>query len=309
VKDIAQVPRTKLEVRDLQLVQALSAAGSTSRAAALVHLTQPAVSRALCSLEARLGVSLFERSAQGLVPTAAGERLLEGARELLVGLCDLEQRVRAPAPPSRLRIVCECYTAYHWLPSALTALRSHGFGLDVALEVAHTAAPASALTGGDVDAALLTTARVEGKDVLERPLFSDEVVFVLAKTHPLAAKKVITREDLASSVLVTSSNTPQAEQVWFMRAVFGRSKPRLRFERLPLTEAILDVTRAGLGVAALSAWIAGPHLNKGDLCVRRLDTGPLQRPWRYAYRREHSEAAMRLFAVLQTAAPRVHFER
>src|SRR5262249_18350172 len=131
MQDIPPIPRPQLELRDLQLAMALASAGSTARAAALLHLTQPAISRALCGLEGRLGQALFERTPQGLSPTAAGQRLLEGARELLLSACDLEQRVCSPAPPARLRVVCECYTAYHWLPSALHKLRDLTPGIEV----------------------------------------------------------------------------------------------------------------------------------------------------------------------------------
>lgn len=93
---------------------------------------------------------------------------------------------------------------------------------------------------------------------------------------------------------------------WFTRSAFGRKPPRLHYQRLPLTEAIMDVARAGLGVAVLSEWIAAPHIRPGELVIRRLGSGPLRRPWRFAYRREVQLAALRLFDVLKTAAPRLH---
>ena len=303
--DIAQPPKPTLEVRDLQVALALATAGSTARAASLLHLTQPAVSRALLGLEDKLGVQLFERSPRGLKTTAAGERLLSGARDLLVRLLELERRTAAPAEPVRLRVVCECYTAYHWLPSTLASLRAVAPELQVVLEVAHTATPVSALAAGDVDVALLTTAPIERGALRERPMFSDEVVFVLAPSHPLAAKKALTANDLRSCKLLVSTHTPDAEARWFTRAAFGRKRPKLSYERLPLTEAIMDVARAGLGVAVVSEWIAAPHIRPGELVIRRLAKGPLRRPWRFAYRRELEPAALRLFEALEAAAPRL----
>jgi LysR family transcriptional regulator for metE and metH len=274
-----------------------------------LHLTQPAVSRALLAIEDKLGAQLFERSARGLKATAAGERLLAGARELLVSLVELERRTATPTAPVRLRVVCECYTAYHWLPSTLAGLRTLAPDLEVVLEVAHTAAPSAALAAADVDVALLTTASIVRGALRERPLFSDEVVFVLAPSHPLAAKKTLTASDLRSCTLLASTNTPDAEARWFTQAVFGRKPPRLHYQRLPLTEAIMDVARAGLGVAVLSEWIAAPHLRPGELVTRRLATGPLRRPWRFAYRRELEPAALRLFEAIRSAAPSLRILR
>src|SRR5882672_1842184 len=113
---IADVPGPRLEIRDLKVALALASTGSTARAASLLHITQSAVSRALLTAEDKLGTRLFDRTRRGLTPTAAGERFLEGASRLLVELGDLEHRVCSPeAVPMHIRLVCECYTAYHWL--------------------------------------------------------------------------------------------------------------------------------------------------------------------------------------------------
>jgi LysR family transcriptional regulator for metE and metH len=298
--------RPQLEVRDLELARALAEAGTTAGAASALHITQSAVSRALGQAEARLGVRLFERSARGLVATAAGERLIAGAGLMLAQLVELERAVAAPVvAPTRLRIVCECYTAYRWLPSAMAALCERRADLQVEIATEHTADPVGALARGEIDVALLTTAPVPpGVAFTERPLFSDEIVFVVAASHPLGRARAITREDLLVYPLITA-NTPAAEARWFMASVFGRKKPRLRFLRLPLTEAIVDAARAGMGVAVLSEWIASGYLGGDDLVVKRLGSGPLRRPWRIAYRREAAATVERLIGSLTGAAPRL----
>jgi LysR family transcriptional regulator for metE and metH len=299
-------PKPKLDVRDLELVLALASAGSTVGAAARLHLTQSAVSRGLILAEQKIGTRLFHRDARGLAPTPAGERLIKGAGAVLAQLVELEAHVKEPvAQRTRVRLVCECYTAYRWLPSALLRLRQDLVGLDVNLALDHAGNPASALRDGDVDVALLTTARIRAP-LLEQRLFSDEIVFVMSKTHPLAARTTIEPQDLTRYTLIGSNQTPEPEQRWFFAQVFGRTKPKLDFLRLPLTEAIVDAARAGMGVAALSEWIAGPYLEGGALTVRRLHGRPLCRPWRIAFRREVSDAALRLAAALEHAAPRAY---
>jgi LysR family transcriptional regulator for metE and metH len=295
-------------VRDLELALALRATGSTAGAASALHITQSAVSRALAQAEERVGARLFERSARGVSPTAAGERLLAGAPTVLTQLAELERAVAAPAAlPTRIRLVCECYTAYRWLPSALSALSRRMPGLQVEIAVDHSRQPIRALTRAEIDVALLTTATLpsgsEGK-FLERPLLSDEVVFVVAASHPLSRAKAISRDDLCNYPLITS-DTPAAEARWFSSSVFGRRKPKLAFLRFPLTEAVMDAARAGMGIAVLSEWMASGYLDSGDLVLRRLATGPLRRPWRIAYRRDVALAAERLAGVLANSAPRL----
>src|SRR3954465_1935044 len=148
-------------MRDLELALALAAAGSTARAAASLHLTQSAISRALSQAEERLGVPLFERSSRGLSPTLAGQRLLAGAPAVLHHLRELERAVAAPAQQvQRVRLVCECYTAYRWLPSAVVELRERWADLQIEVHSQHTSDPVVALVRGKIDLALLTTSEL-----------------------------------------------------------------------------------------------------------------------------------------------------
>ena len=137
-------------------------------------------------------------------------------------------------------------------------------------------------------------------------LDSDEIVFVISSAHPLAARRTLGARDLTEHPIITSTHTPKAEQRMFVGRVFGRRPPRLEQLQLPLTEAIIDAARAGMGVAVLSEWIASTYLGGSDLVVKRLRGRPLRRPWRMAFRREVAQEAKWLAATLQVAPPRVH---
>src|SRR4029453_14568815 len=69
-----------LEVRHLKLVEAIAETRSVTRAGERLHLTQSALSHQLRDIEPRLGTPLFLRLNRRMVPTPAGERLLESAR-------------------------------------------------------------------------------------------------------------------------------------------------------------------------------------------------------------------------------------
>ena len=78
-----------------------------------------------------------------------------------------------------------------------------------------------------------------------------------------------------------------------------------RYSHFPLTEAIIDTARAGMGIAVLSEWMASGYVEQGDLVVRRLSSGPLRRPWRIAYRDELAAVAERLRGALVGVVPRL----
>jgi LysR family transcriptional regulator for metE and metH len=305
VERITNAPR--LDIRDLQVVIAIASAGSTSSAAKGLALTQSAVSRALALAEGKLGVALFERTPRGLVPSAAGRRLVAGAGAVLAQLAELESIARTDHPPLHVRLAAECYTAYRWLPSVVASLRERLPGIEVELQLERALDPVAALRRGELDIALLTTAAIK-HPLLERALMDDELVFVMSAHHPLASRPHITRADLIAHPLVTSTATPPAEKKQFLAAAFGRKVPRLQVIQLPITEAILDVTRAGVGIAAMSEWIASAHVGT-DLVIKRLASGPLYRPWRIAYRPESTEAARIIGEALAANAPRVYAGR
>jgi LysR family transcriptional regulator for metE and metH len=203
-------------------------------------------------------------------------------------------------------MVCECYTAYRWLPSAIANLRRGAIDLEVELSFEHTKQPVAALVSGELDVALLTTSRVRAP-LRELPLFADEIVFVVATSHPLADRPYVTADDLRSHPIISSTHTPEPELRWFGAAVFGRRPPTLDRLRFPLTEAIVDAARAGLGVAVLSEWIAAPYLD-ATLVAKRLRK-PLHRPWRIAFRAEAADRARQLATVLGGLAPRIYPQR
>jgi len=307
MNDIAFPVASRLDTRDLRLVLALATARTTAAAAEKLHLTQPAVSRALLGVEQRLDVKLFERTPRGLEPTDAGRTLLANAARLLNELNALEVQVRGQAVPvQRLRLVCECYTAYHWMPSALQGLKANLPGVDLSIALGSTADPIAALQEGEIDIALISEAPTpRSRRLVDKPLFSDEVVFVMAASHRLASRSSLTRSDLESVPLYTS-RAPTRDMGWFLKPLAGgRGDPPLDFQVLPLTEAVVDFARAGLGLGVLSEWVAEPHLKRGDVVARRLVSGPLRRPWRLVWRKEVQEAALRLWQVLQKASPRV----
>ncbi|MBE3001535.1 LysR family transcriptional regulator [Nocardiopsis sp. HNM0947] len=86
-----------MELRQLTAVVAVSETGSVTAAARRLHVVQPAVTRQIRTLEEELGAPLFHRTNQGMVPTEAGEVLLEHARRALHEL-DLVRTEIRPGP-------------------------------------------------------------------------------------------------------------------------------------------------------------------------------------------------------------------
>ncbi|HXW65873.1 MAG TPA: LysR family transcriptional regulator, partial [Burkholderiaceae bacterium] len=88
------MPRRQLTVRQLEVLEAVSRAGSVTAAASALHLTQPAVSMQLRQLEEQLQLSLFEPVGRGLQITEPGRDLAALATDLLLRLDDFALAAR-----------------------------------------------------------------------------------------------------------------------------------------------------------------------------------------------------------------------
>lgn len=86
-----------MDFKQLKALVTVAEAGSVTKAAELLHLVQPAVTRQIRTLEHELGVPLFERTRQGMRPTDAGAVLIERARRALHELDRARAEIR-PAP-------------------------------------------------------------------------------------------------------------------------------------------------------------------------------------------------------------------
>lgn len=86
-----------MEIKELRALVTVAEVGSVTKAARVLHLVQPSVTRQIKLLERELGVELFERTRQGMVPTTVGSAFIERARR---ALRELEQGAAEARPNS-----------------------------------------------------------------------------------------------------------------------------------------------------------------------------------------------------------------
>lgn len=275
MSDIHRLPM--LELRDVRLVHAIAARGGMGAASRSLHLTQSALSHHLRALEGRLGVTMFDRVGRGMVLNAHGARLVALADRLLPELLELERAFTTPSPPSpKLRITTGCYTAYPWLPSALGKMREAVPGTRVEVVVDATRRATDALLRGEVDIAVMPWLSPDPR-LEARPVFDEEIAVAMRPDDPLARGATVPIAALADRRVLTHE-VPGAEVAW-IRATFGRGVVALRnVERLPLTEAIVALTKSGDGVSLLGTWTIKDELASGALVTRPLRPR-LERPF------------------------------
>jgi LysR family transcriptional regulator, nitrogen assimilation regulatory protein len=193
----------EVDVRQLRAVVTVAEVGSVTRAAELLHLVQPAVTRQIRTLEQELGVLLFERTRQGMRPTEAGTALAERARRALAEL----ERARAeiaPIPGAVTGIVTVglLESAAELLAEPLvSALARDHPGVELRVSVAYSGHLQRWLDQGDLDLTLLyNLASTPGLNVT--PLLRERLWAVAPPAGGLRADRPVPFHQVAAHSLV-----------------------------------------------------------------------------------------------------------
>ena len=250
-----------LEIRHLRLVAEIADAGSMTKAADRLFLTQSALSHQLRDIEDRFGTPFFVRLGRRMVLTAAGRPLRR-----LAGNSD-----------GIIRVCTQCNTGYHWLAPLLSVFQRKHPRVSVNVAADATDRPVDALFEGRVDLAILIDP-AEDRRLRLRPLFSDEMVAIVPKAHPLARRRWVSPENLAAQHLLLYSSVPQ--ESFLLRKVLdpaGLKPARVSF--IMLTEAMIELAKAGAGVGILPRWSAQRAIAGGAVVALSITRRAMRRQW------------------------------
>lgn len=286
---IEGVSSPTLEVRHLSLVHEIAATGSVTRAAERLHLTQSALSHQLRDIESRLGIQLFLRLGKRMVLTPPGDRVLGAARRVLDEIARTEEDLRLMAQNGKgvLRLCTQCNTGYHWLPPLLQAFHRKFPGVEVQIMVNATDHPIDALLEGQIDLALVTS-EIDDKRLATTPLFEDELVAVVAPSHPFARRPFIEPDDFADEHLIIYKADRQ-DSYTFTRILAPHGVEPARVSQVPLTEAIIELVKAGLGVSVMARWAIEPAIKSRAVAAVRIGAGGVYRAWTAVRLRDRTE--------------------
>jgi LysR family transcriptional regulator, regulator for metE and metH len=275
----------RLEIRHLRMLQAMARAGSVTRAASLLGLTQSALSHQIREAERRLGLSLFVQSSKKMQMTSAAESLTEEAGRILSQLERVEAEVTSAGAEQRhiVRIGCGAYSGYRWLPRFLKRFQESADDIDIEVVADATQRPLKALVERHIDIAV-TSGTLDKTAVKSLTLFRDELILIMPPDHPLAGKSVIVARDLADQVYISYSDIPEKGHEYdsFLKPAQVTYRKMLKVE---LTEAIVELVIGGFGISILSKWAVSPYLRSGALVAAKITRNGLFVDWHAVVRK------------------------
>jgi LysR family transcriptional regulator, low CO2-responsive transcriptional regulator len=265
-------------LRQLDTFLAVARETSVSRAAARLHVTQPAVTMQLRQLEAALGVPLVEPAGRGIALTDAGMELQDYALSVVKDLTQLDDAMAERRGLHRGRLdLAVVTTAKYFVPMLLVRFRKKFPKIEIGLQVHNRQAILPLLARNEVDLIVMGRAP-EGIDCISLPFATNPLAVIAPPTHPLSRRRgidlrVLKKEDFV--VRENGSGTRLAMERFFAQ---HRVKPRIVME-MPSNETIKQAVMAGMGLSFLSLRTARQEVAGGHLAVLDIEGLPLIRHW------------------------------
>jgi DNA-binding transcriptional LysR family regulator len=263
-----------MDLRQIAYVEAVARNANFTRAAAELHVAQPALSVAIRRLEAELGVRLFERTSRRVSLTPAGAAFLDRAERVTRGVDDLAHVMREYAGGIRGRLRLSAW--YHVEPDLVDFMRDFTTTnplVDISIQELPAPDTLLALRAADIDlAALIEFPGLDLDDFDRTSLRIEPAVLVVRTDDALAGEESLTLADLSDrSFVVTRSGTGLRRLLEFVFSG-AEHQPRIAIETNELA-AIVAFASAGLGSAILTPTVVRETDFPVSL-VRLSDVGP-----------------------------------
>ncbi|OGU35999.1 MAG: hypothetical protein A2068_13415 [Ignavibacteria bacterium GWB2_35_6b] len=281
-----------MEIRHLKLIKAASEEGSLTAAGKKLFLTQSALSHQLKEIETEYGVPFFQRIGKKMILTQAGERVLSSAKTILdeIQKTDSELKSFSAGDSGVLRISTECYTCYHWLSKLLKSFHTIFPNVELQIIAEATRKPLPYLLEGKLDVAIVSSSAIgmaERHSLRSTKLFSDELVVVTYKNHRLTKKSSVRAHDFIEETLILY--TVQNEDLDVFQYLLNPAgvAPK-KVLKLQLTEAIIEMVKAELGITVMAKWAIKPYLKNNQLVIIPFAGTVMKRNWYAATINSHN---------------------
>ncbi|MFV1998539.1 MAG: LysR family transcriptional regulator [Acidiferrobacterales bacterium] len=180
-----------MDIPSIQAFLAIAETGSFSLAAERVFITQPAISKRIASLEASLGVPLFDRIGRGVQLTDAGRALQEKAHRIVSEIDDVTRLIRNSSGEigGQLRMAASHHIGLHRLPDPLRQFHSQHPSVELDMRFLDSESACIAVERGDIELAVVTLPESVSTKLELIPVWHDPLEIVVGKNHPLAQEK------------------------------------------------------------------------------------------------------------------------
>jgi DNA-binding transcriptional LysR family regulator len=272
-------------LRQLKVFEAVARRLSFSRAAEELHLTQPAVSTQIRTLEGHVGMALFEQLGKKIYLTQAGAELLHFCRAIIAQFDEAEAAMAQLKGIAGGKLnVAVISAGDYFFPQLMVAFARQHPGVQLNLTVHNREELLGELAANRTDLAVMVRPPSE-LDTQNDAFAPHPYVIVGAPDHPLAGCGPVSMDELVQQPFVLRE---RGSDTWLsMQEGFGMRLGELRVAmEIKSTETIKQAVIAGIGLGFLSYHTIGRELAAGSLVVLEAERFPLMLNWYVVHRRE-----------------------
>jgi DNA-binding transcriptional LysR family regulator len=261
-----------LNLHLLRLFTTVAQSGSFSKAAEILLLSQPSISKGVRDFELQLGCRLLDRSPRGVKPTREGQALMRHAETLFAAERSAEEELRAlrGLDSGLLRIGASTTIATYLIPDVLGAFHAAHPGIDLHLVSANTRDIADLMLQHKIEIALVE-GPVDDDNLASEPWQTDVMELIVSPHHPFAsAESPIDPKLINNEILVIREPGSGSREVVAQALAAHGIEPSRTLE-IGSTEAIKNTVAATLGVSIVSR-----SATQDQLALGRLKTVPMK---------------------------------
>jgi len=237
-----------MDMRDIQVFRAVMRAGTTSKAAALLNVSQPAISQSIRKLEASSELRLFERTRGRLVPTQEALALIVEVDRCFAGFEMIEHRIRSLRSFGLGRLAIASFPALGigFMPRAIAAFGLAERRVQMSFQIMSSREVYQQVSAGQLDFGLMADElAVSG---LEHSQFmSVPGVIVMNDRHPLAGKPLITADDLLEHPFI-ALNPEDASRRRLEQELIQQGKVLRPILETPYSNSVCEFALRGVGM-------------------------------------------------------------
>jgi DNA-binding transcriptional LysR family regulator len=245
-----------MKPRQIEAFRAVIEAGSVTSAADRLRISQPAVSKLISELERSIRLSLFTRERRRMVPTPEAHLLFEEIDRVFQGMDRIERFADAlrEKRAGRVRLGCLPSLGLRVVPDLIARFALERPDVDLTVHVRTSVKIADWVIGQQIDLGI-SLLRVDHPSVVVEPLTSANGVCILPLGHPLAAKSVITPQDLVGVPFIRLGREDHAEQIISRVFDHGGVPRRVQLET-NLSAVACRLVTMGVGVSIVDPFTA-----------------------------------------------------
>jgi DNA-binding transcriptional LysR family regulator len=273
-----------ISLRQIRIFEAVGRVGSYTRAAEVLHLSQPAVSMQIKQLEKDTGITLFERRGRKMHLSNPGRELLRYATQVLHAYNDMIGTIEGMKEISSGHLVVSVATTANYFATKLLAeFTGQHEGVTVTLDVTNRQRLLDQLENHEPDLVIMGEPP-RGHSLQSEQFMENPLVVIAAPGHVLAGKEFLKLADVLDEQFIMREKG-SGTRVAIERHLLGYGVKQKTSLEMRSNETIKHAVEAGLGLGIVSAHTIQPEISSGRLVILNVESFPIQRHWHIVMRR------------------------